>query len=103
MPYTYVWEFTVAAEQRAEFERVYGPHGDWAQLFRRAPGYLGTLLLRDLTDPRRFVTVDRWQSESDHRAFRAAFALEYAALDARCEHLTTAEVPLGSFDEAGGG
>jgi hypothetical protein len=32
-----------------EFESRYGPEGDWAQLFRRAPGYHGSELLRDGT------------------------------------------------------
>ena len=86
--YTYLWEFRVAPERREEFARVYGPQGDWAVLFRRASGYLGTLLLHDAADPERFVTVDRWDREADFRAFKATFAHEYASLDARCEHLT---------------
>jgi heme-degrading monooxygenase HmoA len=94
--YTYLWEFRVAAGQREEFVRVYGPEGDWAALFRRAGGYLGTLLLHDGADAERFVTVDRWQSEADFRAFKATFARQYAALDARCD----AETSLGSFEEA---
>jgi len=44
------------------------------------------------------VTVDRWTSAADYEAFRERFADEYAALDARCEKLTTCEVALGSFE-----
>ena len=98
--YTYLWDFRVDAGRREEFVRVYGPQGEWAALFGRAKGYLGTLLLHDAADPQRFVTVDRWQSEADFRNFKAAFAHEYAALDARCEPLTLAETELGSFEEA---
>jgi heme-degrading monooxygenase HmoA len=98
--YTYLWEFLVQAEHVGEFERVYGPDGPWVALFGEAAGYLGTLLLRDRSNPLRFITVDRWESADAHRAFRAAFAREYAALDARCAHLTVQEVALGSFDEA---
>jgi heme-degrading monooxygenase HmoA len=98
--YTCLWEFRVATARRAEFARVYGPRGDWAALFHRASGYLGTLLLHDVADPERFVTIDRWRSEADFRAFKATFAHEYADLDVRCEHLTLAESPLGSFEEA---
>ena len=43
---------------------------------------------------------DRWRSVESHREFRAAFALEYAELDARCAHLTAQETALGEFDEA---
>ncbi len=99
MGFFYVWEFRVAPEQAVEFEQVYGDRGPWVQLFRRAPGYRGTLLLRDRSQPLRFITVDRWDSESAYRDFRAAFAREYAELDARCGGLTCGERSLGDFDE----
>jgi heme-degrading monooxygenase HmoA len=97
--YTYLWEFLVSAEHVPEFEREYGPAGSWVALFREGAGYLGTLLLRDRSNPLRFITVDRWESLEAHQAFRAAFSREYAALDARCAHLTAQELELGSFDE----
>jgi heme-degrading monooxygenase HmoA len=97
--YTYLWEFLVDPEHAAEFAHQYGPAGAWVDLFRRAPGYLETLLLRDRADPQRFVTIDRWASAQAHAAFRASFAREYAALDARCAHLTLRESPLGDFEE----
>lgn len=97
--YTYVWEFQVPADLRAEFERHYGLEGSWVQLFRRAPGYLETLLLHDREVDGRYLTIDRWKSEAAYLAFRTSFAQEYAALDAACERLTTREVPLGTFRE----
>jgi heme-degrading monooxygenase HmoA len=99
--YTYVWEFTVDESARAEFEREYGPDGRWVALFRSAPGYLESLLLRDEAIPGRYLTVDRWQSEAAYRAFRADFAVQYAALDRDCERLTQTEHALGSFTELG--
>jgi heme-degrading monooxygenase HmoA len=96
-----VWRFTVAPAQRVEFERRYGPGGDWARLFARSAGYLGTLLLRDGDDPHAFLTVDRWRSADDWRAFKHDFAAEYVALDAACEALTRDEERLGAFDELG--
>ena len=98
-PYVYLWEFIVEPDHREEFEREYGPRGAWVALFGQAPGYLGTLLLRDAADAGRFVTVDRWQSAEAYRAFRAGFARQYAELDARCGNLTVTETALGSFDE----
>ena len=100
--YAYLWEFRTSAERRAEFERHYGTAGTWVQLFRQAPGYLGTTLLRDGADPLRFVTIDRWMSAADYESFRERFAREYAALDALCEHLTLSELLIGRFGEPAG-
>jgi heme-degrading monooxygenase HmoA len=99
MGYTYLWEFIVAPEHVAEFEQVYGPAGPWVVLFRQSAGYLGTHLLRDQSDPLRFVTIDRWRSASEHHAFRAAFDRQYRELDQRCQRLTTREISLGSFED----
>lgn len=103
MGYTYLWEFLVEAEDAEEFERHYGPQGSWVALFRQAPGYIQTLLLRDSQDPRRFITIDRWESLEAYQRFRAAYAQQYADLDRRCEALTARETGLGSFVESAGG
>jgi len=94
---TYLWEFIVEPEHAKEFERQYGPQGSWVELFRRAPGYVETLLLRDSANPCRFVTIDRWKNAEAYREFRATFSRQYADLDARCERLTTRETLLGEF------
>lgn len=95
---THVWEFQVPPSADAEFRRHYGPGGSWADLFRRSSGYIETLLLRDAAAPGRYLTIDRWESAAAYEAFRERFADDYAALDARCEELTTREVALGAFD-----
>ena len=97
-PYVYVWEFEVRPGCEAEFERNYGPDGSWVELFRAAHGYLDTILLRDLGRGRRYLTIDRWESEDAYRSFRTARALEFTALDARCEALTVSERELGRFE-----
>jgi heme-degrading monooxygenase HmoA len=97
--YTCIWVFQVRSDQVEEFLRHYASAGTWALLFRQAPGYIGTRLLRDRHDPLRFVTVDDWESEQHYRAFRVRFAAEYAALDQACEGLTTTETALGQFLE----
>ena len=81
------------------FERIYGAEGDWARLFRKAEGYLGTELRRDGKRASRYLTVDRWRSRADLERFRAQHDEEYRALDARCEQLTTAEELVGEFEE----
>ena len=100
--YVYVWEFRVAPGREADFVAAYGPSGAWAALFRRADGYVETLLLQDRAVPGRFVTVDRWRSGRDHDAFVAAFRAEYDALDRACEALTEHEASLGSYAERAG-
>jgi quinol monooxygenase YgiN len=97
--YVYVWEFRVAPERKQEFVAAYGPSGAWSQLFRKAAGYVETLLLQDQSIPGRFLTVDRWSSESAHEAFLVQFGAEYKALDLACEALTQHESSLGSYWE----
>lgn len=69
-------------------------------LFRRAPGYLDTRLLKDRDVPGRCVTVDRWESEAAYRAYRERFAAEHDAIDRACEALTVEETVLGAYGEA---
>ncbi len=95
--YVIAWEFIIRTECVVQFEATYGPQGDWARLFSKAKGYRETQLLRDITDPGRYVTLDYWQSREAHDQFRAAHATEYQALDERCERLTVKEQKLGEF------
>lgn len=92
--FTTIWEFTVTLARRAEFEAHYGPDGDWAGLFGRAEGYLGSELLPDRANPQRYVTVDRWESHEAWHAFRSRFAVEYERLDRQFAALTVREAPL---------
>jgi len=95
--YIYIWSFDVHAEHADAFRKHYGEEGAWAQLFRRARGYLGTQLLQDEKDPLRFVTIDAWSSPEDYEAFRADYASEYAALDRLCEGFTKRETLVGHY------
>jgi 8-oxo-dGTP diphosphatase len=99
--YVILWEFRVRRGSEPAFEAAYGSEGDWAVLFRRAPGYLGTELLR-APETGRYVTIDRWVSSAAFDAFRDAHRADYEDLDRRCEDLTIAETPLGKFDHAPG-
>ena len=91
-----LWRYRVKPEHAEEYERVYGPDGDWAQLFRRAKGYLGTELLRSPNGD--YLTIDRWRSASDFAAFKEKYGDDYAALDARTEAWTEEEMNLGTWD-----
>ena len=92
-----VWEFRVAAGKEAEFIEKYGPEGIWARFFREGQGYIRTELVRDVTDPARFLTLDYWQSEEDFKRFREQNLAEYERLDEQFEGLTKTETRLGVF------
>jgi heme-degrading monooxygenase HmoA len=95
--FAYVWAFRVGDGNESRFEQLYGPDGAWVQLFSMGTGYLGTELLRDVAQPGRYVTIDRWTSEDAYHAFRRAWDKEYLALDEAWESLTLEEQSLGSF------
>ncbi len=90
-----VWEFRVRKGREAEFEQAYGPTGEWAELFKRGEGYLGTELLRDTANRQRYVTIDLWTSPAAYEAFRSRWRQEYEAIDRLCEALTEHEALLG--------
>ena len=95
--FVYVWEYVVKREAKSDFERVYGPDGDWVRLFEKSEGYRGTLLCHDNDNELRYLTVDYWVSKNDRDLFRRQHAKEFEALDRRCEHLTETEHHLGDF------
>ena len=93
-----LWGYRVRSDARLPFERVYGPNGDWAQLFRRSPGYLETGLYRDLDDGTRYISVDAWRTMADFDAFRRDHGAEYERLDQRHASLKLEEERLGCFE-----
>ena len=93
-----VWTYRIAPGAAVAFEALYGAEGDWARLFRRAPGYLGTELYRDAADPARYLTIDRWRTRADYEAFLQSAYADYAALDARGDALTLEEARLAAVD-----
>ena len=90
-----LWEFHVKPECIVTFEKIYGPDGDWAQLFRQSPGYRGTELIRDLNQPGHYLTLDRWTSREALQHFKQEHQTAYSDLDKMCENLTEKEVFLG--------
>ena len=93
------WEFRPDPARLPEFLAIYGPDGDWAALFRRAPGFVGTSLETVPGRPGWYRTVDRWETAGHHVAFLKEFGAEYRALDARCERLTLEERKISASTE----
>jgi len=96
--YLYIWKFKVFLHKAKEFQRIYGPEGEWVQLFKQGAGYRQTLLLKDLDVPGVYVTVDQWETEAAYKSFKEKFAAEFEALDQYCENLTESEVQVGRFE-----
>ncbi|HKR84300.1 MAG TPA: ribosomal protein S18-alanine N-acetyltransferase [Terriglobales bacterium] len=91
------WRFAVRPEHGREFERAYGPNGDWVRLFHSGDGYLKTELHRDPENPCLYFTLDFWRSREQYEAFRERESATYRSIDARCEHLTESEELVGDF------
>jgi heme-degrading monooxygenase HmoA len=92
-----IWQFEIAEDKVPAFEAAYGPEGSWAKLFSVSPNYIGTELLHDAYVPGTYLTIDRWQSEADFRAFRKEHDQEYETLDRQCDSLTGRETRIGAY------
>ena len=90
--------FSYEVRETAEFERVYGPEGEWARFFRQGRGYVGTELLRDVEAPGRYLVVDRWESADAYNAFVDERREEYMErVDATRFHYDS-ELRFGTFE-----
>lgn len=97
MTFVRLWRFRPAPGREREFERVYGAYGEWAALFRRAPAFEGTTLLRQAGTRGDYVTIDRWATRAAWDAFRLEHAAAYGSLDAACASLTALEESMGEY------
>jgi len=91
-----LWRFRVRPGREAEFEAAYGEDGIWARFFRSGAGFLGTELLRG-TDGT-YLTIDRWDSLAESRAFKEGHAARYAELDQLCAPLSTEEALVAEVE-----
>jgi heme-degrading monooxygenase HmoA len=90
--------FSYEVHDAAEFERVYGPAGEWAEFFRQSSGFIGTELLRDVEAPGRYLVIDRWESADAYNAFAAERQAEYMErVDATRFHYDS-ELRFGTFE-----
>ena len=92
-----VWEFVVKEEAPGQFELAYGPGGAWSKLFARCPGFRGTTVLRDTKNPRRYLTIDFWDTEAQREQMLAERKAEYSNLDAAFGDWTESRTEVGIF------
>jgi len=92
-----VWEFIVKEEAQGQFELAYGPGGVWSKLFARCPGFRGTTMLRDTKNPRRYLTIDLWETEAQREQALAERKAEYSDLEAAFGEWTESRTEVGIF------
>jgi heme-degrading monooxygenase HmoA len=93
-----LWEYEVKPGYEKRFEKVYGPDGDWARLFRSDSHYHQTRLVRDSFRGGVYLTLDFWETRAAYEEFIAQHKKEYKAIDAIGEELTARERKLGWFE-----
>ena len=91
------WEYEVKPGCEESFQSAYGPQGNWVRLFQAAPHFRETRLLKDISRPRFYYTLDYWDSEKAFEQFKAANHAAYAAIERATESLTLSERRLCSF------
>jgi heme-degrading monooxygenase HmoA len=90
--------FTYEARDPEDFERAYGPEGEWAEFFHAGDGYIGTELLRDVETPGRYLLVDRWQSREAYQAFVETHRDEYMRRVDETAFYHQQELRIGTFE-----
>jgi heme-degrading monooxygenase HmoA len=90
--------FSYEARDPAEFERAYGPDGEWAAFFRAGAGYIGTELLRDVENPGRYLVIDRWESRDAYQRFVEERRDEYMRRVDETAFYHDSELRLGTFE-----
>jgi heme-degrading monooxygenase HmoA len=93
-----LWEFEVKPGCEEQFEKVYGPEGEWAKLFRTDSQYRETRLVRDSFRDASYLTLDFWESRQGYEEFLRARRAEYEAIEEMGEELTLKEKRIAWFE-----
>ena len=93
-----LWEYEVKPGCEERFEKLYGPDGDWARLFRTGSHYRETRLLHDPFRSNVYLTLDFWTSRESYAWFMAAHTAEYKTIDSAGENLTVNERRIGAYE-----
>ncbi len=101
MTHLRIWKFQPAKGREDEFALAYAANGQWAALFGKARGYLGTELYRPHETGGWWLTIDRWESLADFYEFQRQFGEEYRELDMELEGIAGNEKFVGAFEDEG--
>ncbi len=93
-----IWKFVPKIGLEKEFEKIYGPHGLWTELFAQVNDYLGTSLLKEVDSDNVYLAVDKWKSKDAYDSFKLRFFEEYHTIDQRCKDITDIEQIIGEFN-----
>ncbi|MGA8262847.1 MAG: hypothetical protein WB779_00220 [Ignavibacteriaceae bacterium] len=93
-----IWKFVPKIGLEKEFEKIYGPHGLWTELFAQVNDYLGTSLLKEVDSDNVYLAVDKWKSKDAYDSFKLRFFEEYHTIDQRCKDITNIEQIIGEFN-----
>ena len=92
-----IQEFIVKEDARGQFELAFGPGGVWSKLVAECPGFRGTSLLRDTKNPRRYLTIEFWDTETQREQMLTERRTEYAKLEEIFSEWTEAKMELGTY------
>jgi heme-degrading monooxygenase HmoA len=92
-----ICEFVVKEEAQGQFELAYGPGGAWSKLFARYSGFRGATVLRDTKNPRRYLTIECWDTEAQREQVLAERKAEYSNLDAVLSDWIESKTEVGIF------
>jgi quinol monooxygenase YgiN len=95
--YIRIWEFQARPGMENEFERIYGPEGDWVRLFRKSKAFLRTDVYRDVETKGHYVTIDYFSSREGFQGLLKEFREAYDALDRLGETICASESRIGNF------
>ncbi len=93
----FIWEVVIKEAARGQFELAYGPGGAWSKLCAQSPGFRGTTLLRDAQNPRRYLTIDLWDTEDQREQMLVEHEAEYSSIDASFGEWAESRTEVGTF------
>ena len=92
-----MWQFDVKNGREDEFEKLYGPDGDWAALNRQTRSYLGSSFLHDQNRSSRYLLIEYWSEMVVYEQHRASRSATIEAIETRRSELLEAVEPLGIY------
>ncbi len=92
-----VYEFLIKEGASGQFELLYGPGGAWSKLFAQWSGFRGTTVLRDANNPRRYLTIDLWETVGQWEQALSERETEYTDLETTFGEWVESKIEVGTF------